>query len=222
MLARPGVLRPEHAHYAAELRHLADRNAALLRGLIDQLPSAGEPPPSLPLPLADPAAVLRNLTPLLTALAAVVATVSVTVPPSLPGTLLPAQALERILVNLVRNAAQAIERSHAIERCQNAAPATIRIDLATQASGLQLTVEDDGPGMAILDAAAFLAPSPLPSGARHGLGHRIISELVTATKGTLTVHVRPGRGTRFVIRWPAGTGSIDTLASLSATGSSEV
>jgi hypothetical protein len=35
MLARPGVLRPEHAHYAAELRHLADRNSGLLCGLLD-------------------------------------------------------------------------------------------------------------------------------------------------------------------------------------------
>jgi nitrogen-specific signal transduction histidine kinase len=224
MLAVPGVLRPQHAHYAEELRHLADRSSSLVRGLIDRMPSASEPKPSAPVPLADPAAILRSFTPLLVAIAAPAAAVSVSMPTSLPGVRFPAEALERILVNLVRNAAQAIERSQAHPQTltQTLARGAIRIVLASPAEGLYLTVEDDGPGMSMLDAAAFISPlPPLPS-ARPGLGHHIISELVTATKGTLTVRVRPGRGTRFVILWPAGTGTSGTPASPSSTGSSEV
>lgn len=224
MLAVPGVLRPQHAHYAEELRHLADRSSSLVRGLIDRMPSASEPKSSLPVPLVDPAAILRSFTPLLAAIAAPAAAVSVTMPPSLPGVRFPAEALERILVNLVRNAAQAIERSQARShlRSQALAPGAIQIVLASSAKGLHLTVEDNGPGMPMLDAAAFLAPSPLLPGARHGLGHLIISELVTATKGTLTVRVRPGRGTRFVILWPVCTGTSGNPASPSSTGPSEV
>jgi signal transduction histidine kinase len=224
MLGRPGVLRPEHAHYAAELRHLADRSTSLMRGLIDAPTSATEPGEALPVSLADPAAVLRSLTPLLTAIAAPAASVRVTMPPSLPGTRLPAEALERILVNLVRNAAQAIERGHTRARSRDAAvvAGTIRIALTTQADSLHLTVEDNGPGLPILDAAAFLAPSPLPNGARHGLGHRIISELVTASGGTLTLRVRPGRGTRFRVVWPADAARQGSPASLSSTGPTEV
>jgi nitrogen-specific signal transduction histidine kinase len=223
MLALPGVLRPEHAHYAAELRHLAERSTSLMRALID--PPAAAAKATLPAPLADPAAVLRKFTPLLTAIAAPAAIVSVTMPPSLPGMRFPAEALERILVNLVRNATQAIERSHKQSRTGSRSasrPGTIRIALTAQAKRLQLTVEDNGPGMAMLDAASFLTPAPLLSGTRHGMGHRIISELVTATKGTLTVRVRPGRGTRFVILWPVCTRTSGTPASPFATGSSEV
>jgi C4-dicarboxylate-specific signal transduction histidine kinase len=137
-------------------------------------------------------------------------------PPSLPGVRFPAEALERILVNLVRNAAQAIERSQALVR------GAIQIVLASSAEGLHLTVEDNGPGMPMLDAAAFFAPSPVLPGALHGLGHRIISELVTATKGTLTVRVRPGRGTRFVILWPVCTDTSGNPASPFSAGPSEV
>jgi nitrogen-specific signal transduction histidine kinase len=230
MLARPGVLRPEHAHYAAELRHLAERSSGLMHGLIERLPSAPASELSPPAPLADPAAVLRSLSPLLSAIAAPAASVSVTMPPSLPGVRFPAEALERIMVNLVRNAAQAIERNPArsqmLSQTRNPAasvPAgTIRIALTAHANGLHLTVEDDGPGITLLDAAAFLAPSPLPHATRRGLGHRIISELVTATGGTLTVRVRPGRGTRFMVLWPAGGASACTPASPSSAGSSEV
>jgi signal transduction histidine kinase len=220
MLARPGVLRPEHAHYAKELRHLAQRSSVFMRGLID--PLAAKADPSLAVPLTDPAAVLRSLSPLLSAIAAPVASVRVTVPTSLPHISIPAESLERILINLVRNAAQAIERSQAEAQALPVTPGTVRIALTAQANNLRLTVDDNGPGMTMIDAAAFLAPSPLLPGARRGLGHRIISELVKASGGTLTVRVRPGRGTRFVILWPAGSPRACTPAVISLTGISEV
>jgi signal transduction histidine kinase len=42
----------------------------------------------------------------------------------------------------------------------------------------------------------------LPLGAKHGLGHRIIHELATASSGQLSIQVRPGHGTTFCLIWP--------------------
>ncbi len=211
LLARPGVLRPEHQHYVSELRLLAERSANLMRSLLIQLPdvlgtdptkSIHAVPTSRPTG-ADPAAILREIAPLLTAIASPSATVAVKVPRSLPPIAFPSENLERIIVNLIRNAAQAIEFANSSDRSlEERQPGHIRIALATVASHLHLTVEDNGPGMPVATAAAFLSPSTLPKGAQRGLGHHIVHQLVSSSGGTLTVRVRPGRGTTFCIKWP--------------------
>jgi nitrogen-specific signal transduction histidine kinase len=140
------------------------------------------------------------------------ACVSVRSPATLPPTALSVEALERITVNLVRNAAEAIrtQRLHGSPRTASpgaawpaARPAgQIRVALAIVAGRLQLTVEDDGPGVPPAIAAAFLQPRPLPAHTSRGLGHRIVHELVTSTGGQLSLRVRPGKGTAFCIKWP--------------------
>lgn len=208
LLSAPGVLRPEHTHYVTELRQLAERSDRLVQKLLtassSPQPHPGTPPPvaaappSLPAP--DAAHTLRELEPLLAAIVGASATVSCKAPRSLPTPPLPAETLERIVVNLVRNAAQAIE-------CSPPRPSGghIRVSLATVAGHLRLTVEDNGPGMPVTTAACFLSPSPLPGNARRGLGHRIVHELVTGSGGTLSLRVRPGRGTIVSIQWPVPT-----------------
>ena len=215
LLRVPGVLRPEHLHYATELSLISDRSSALIQRLLRT--SAGMPPASsLPTkppasspheaPLSDAAnhaSILRNLTPVLQNIAAGAAQVSVTCPATLPPLDFTSDILERITVNLVRNAAEAIR----IQRRRTNSPISphdgeIRVSLAIDGRQLLLTVEDNGPGMPPATAAKFLRPSPLPSGATHGLGHRIVRELATATDGQLAIRVLPGRGTVFSIRWP--------------------
>jgi signal transduction histidine kinase len=211
LLARPGVLRPEHQHYVSELRLLAERSANLMRSLLIQLPTspgsdATRKIHAVPSPAstgADPAAVLREIAPLLTAIASPSAAVAVKAPRSLPPLAFPVENLERIIVNLVRNAAQAIEFANSSDRSfEERQPGRIRIALATVAGHLHLTVEDNGSGMPVATAAAFLSPSTLPKGAQRGLGHHIVHQLVSSSGGTLTVRVRPGRGTTFCIKWP--------------------
>jgi anti-sigma regulatory factor (Ser/Thr protein kinase) len=208
LLASPGVLRPEHQHYITELRQLAGRSAMLIRTL---LASAPRPDPALiadpiqsvgaPVPPVTPnaAAMLRDIEPLLSAIAGQSVTVTCKAPRSIATPAFPAETLERILVNLVRNAAQAIEQAEPRRH------GNIRIALATVSGRLRLTVEDNGPGMPVTTAAAFLSPSPLPKGAMRGLGHRIVHELVTASGGELTLRVRNGRGTTVTILWPVPT-----------------
>lgn len=227
LLARPGVLSPEHSHYATELRDLADRGSRLMRNLIPQIPAGAVASSTQPLAAAtdpasiDPAQALYELEPVLVAIAAPHAAVSIATG-RVPLVRFASQDFERILVNLVRNASQAIERSSTRETLGSG---DIRIALFHHESDLTLTVEDNGPGMPVGAAAAFLSPAPLPPGASRGLGHRIVNELVTATGGTLSVRVRPGRGTCFVVTWPLHNAAISKLASpvsLASAGFSEV
>jgi anti-sigma regulatory factor (Ser/Thr protein kinase) len=208
LLGAPGVLRAEHRHYAEELSLIAARSTALIARLLqssspnavalaqpDAEPGrAAEPATSRP---ASTAAVLRNLAPVLERIAAGAARVTVSTPATVPAVEVPAEALERIVVNLVRNAAEAIRSSREGSR----GAGQIRIALEVFAGALRLTVEDNGPGMPPAVAAAFLRPAPLPAGATRGLGHRIVHELAASTGGQLSIRVRPGRGSIFCIRW---------------------
>jgi signal transduction histidine kinase len=215
LLARPGVLRPEHQHYVSELRLLAERSAQLMRNLLIQLPRHADSPkgkfPRTPASLAtaaDPAATLREIAPLLTAIASPSATVTVKTPRSLPAITFPAENFERIVVNLIRNAAQAIEFANSSDRPFEARQhGRIRVAISTVAGHLHLTVEDNGPGMPVATAAAFLSPAKLPRGTQRGLGHHIVHQLVTSSGGTMSLRVRPGQGTTFCIKWPVSDAS---------------
>jgi signal transduction histidine kinase len=206
LLGSPGVLRSEHRHYASELDLISSRSSALIRRMLQHLPEQhafpGQPQslaPSPSQPSSDPADVLRTLAPVLQRIAAGSA-LSVSAPPSLHNLDLPAESLERIVVNLVRNAAEAM-RNHS--HCfTDAETPHIEVALTVAAGRAQLTVEDNGPGMPPAVASAFLRPAPLPRGAVRGLGHLIVHELATASHGVLSIRVRPGRGTVFCIKWP--------------------
>jgi signal transduction histidine kinase len=234
-----GVLRPEHQHYATELRLISDRSSDLIQRL---LAGPAPPPPepaqpgtaaqlSLPpellhrrntrasdaLPAApNHAAMLRNLAPVLERIAAGAAHVTVVTPVSIPSLDFPSEVIERITVNLVRNAAEAMRIQQA-----SAPPSTlpsseeIHVTLCVDDGCLQLTVADNGPGMPPPIAAAYLQPLPLPLGATRGLGHRIVHELVNASAGKLSIRVHPGLGTTFCLKWPISTQPAADSTSLS-------
>ena len=197
LLNAPGVLRPEHVHYARELRQLSQRSHAMIGRLLHEGSHKAIRTGSAPMNAAD---VLKLLTPLLQSIASPHAKVSVEMPKRLPRLPFAAEVLERIIVNLARNAATALQK-------HGADSARIRIALSTETRKavryVRLTVTDNGPGMSMGSAASFLKPRPLPAGATHGLGHRIVQELVTTTGGNLCITVSPGRSTTVQIDWPA-------------------
>jgi signal transduction histidine kinase len=231
LLNAPGVLRPEHRHYATELSLISNRSSELIRRLLS-LPvapapepaetGASTPPSTSPIltfpntfPDAFPnqetsnaaatnhASALRNLAPILQSIATGAATVSVICPISLPPLDFSSEILERITVNLVRNAAEAIRAHRSAAHLSAQSPlGEIHVTLALVAGRVQLTVADNGPGMPPAIAAAYLQPRPLPQGATHGFGHRIVHELAAASAGQLSIRVRPGLGTVFCLKWP--------------------
>jgi len=225
LLKVPGVLRPEHQHYATELCLISNRSAALIRRLLvspatpalnPALPSNAErllapmlfhrrPERTSDALAATPshAVTLLALAPVLERIAAGAASVVVTCPTSLPPLNFPSEIIERITVNLVRNAAEAIRRGQPrASSVPFSPPGQIRVTLAVIDAHLQLTVEDNGPGMSPTNVEAYLHPEPLPVGANHGLGHLIVHELTTASDGRLSIRVRPGQGTAFCLKWP--------------------
>jgi signal transduction histidine kinase len=226
LLKVPGVLRPEHQHYATELSLISNRSAELIRRLlvtpvasIHNVPSfstdAASVRPSKSFHrrsartsdflanTSNHSAMLLSLTPVLRRIAAGAAEVIVTCQISLPPLGFPSEIVERITVNLVRNAVEAIRRQQArAPSVPLAPPGQIRVTLAVIDCRLKLTVEDNGPGMSPTNVEAYLHPEPLPTGANHGLGHRIVHELAAASEGQFSIRVRPGQGTAFCFTWP--------------------
>lgn len=205
LLDMPGVLRPEHVHYARELRSLSQRSSALIDRLL-KTQAALRRPPSHEDPLC-PAKVLRDLTPLLRSLAAPQACLRVHAPARLPLLPFAPEDLERILVNLTRNAATALRNRPA--GIPGVAAIHIRLGLekspAEETPRLVLTFTDNAGGMPMQTAACFLKPAPVPPGARSGLGHRIVHELLESTRGNLAIHVVNGHSTTLRIDWAAST-----------------
>ena len=223
LLSVPGVLRPEHQHYATELRLISNRSADLIHRLLSPSASLHHAAPlseaaplkpqlfprrnqRIPDTVANTpnhAAMLLSLAPVLERIAAGAANVTVTCPNSLPPLNFPFEIIERITVNLVRNAAEAIRLLQAsASSIPLAPPGHIRVTLAVIAHRLQLTVQDNGPGMTPSNVEAYLNPQPLELGANHGFGHRIVHELATASDGQLSIQVLPGHGTTFSLNWP--------------------
>jgi len=125
LLSAPGVLKPEHRHYAEELRIVGTRSSALVVRLMLPSPAAGLPArgpagegkPVRPISLAvlNPArpVTLRTIVTRCSGMLGQVAggraiEVSYGAAASMP-VLVSEETVERVLVNLVRNAAAALE-----------------------------------------------------------------------------------------------------------------
>ena len=107
------------------------------------------------------------------------------------------ELLELLLVNLARNAVQYAQRS----------PVEVTIGVErTAKGGLQITVADNGPGMAPdiakrVFTAFFRAPSS--AGTRgSGLGLAICQKIMTLHRGSITVAQTGPDGTTFALRFP--------------------
>lgn len=172
LVSEPGVLAPEHGHFAAEIRSIAEASGQLVQRLAALTHPATAPPMVEPAesPIEDLAESVRHLGNLLSAIAGPVIELQIATLPCGGPLRLSEESLTRILVNLVRNAADAM-------------PTGGRIRITTQRSGGQsflwtvdqeellseeeaarmwgeivlgkdecapevlLTVEDDGPGI---------------------------------------------------------------------------
>lgn len=102
--------------------------------------------------------------------------------------------IEQVLLNLIRNAAQA-------------GRGPLRIVLSTtEADGeVQLVVEDDGPGISAEALPHIFDPfyTTRVNRGGTGLGLTICHRIVRDHGGTIQVHSVPGQGTRFTISLPA-------------------
>jgi signal transduction histidine kinase len=302
LLAVPGVLKPEHRHYAEEVRLLGSRSGALIERLMERvIPLLGEtaadgaglgagllqaeagcPAQAGARTPADrrdgdtemPAREMRaqempaqailvqavSLRSVVERCAGLLSRVAGGRPMELSfgaAAAVPVQVaeetVERILVNLVRNAAAALAgcplsggpgkdltgshgcaaegpamggggrsvlpgtqvsvRETSLDRLAGVAPGTIRIGVGLLADRVgearawpfrrvRLTVEDSGCGMTPEQLGWLLSSARGSTRGHHGIGFRVVRELVAASDGELKAMSAPGTGTRVQIEWP--------------------
>jgi signal transduction histidine kinase len=232
LLSMPGVLKPEHRKYPEELRHLGMRSQEmiehLMHSLAGQRSDAARDGHLLPQSSeqggddikrnaerrrtfqfnnrAQPVS-LRSVVERRSGLLSRVANgraIEVTYGPTADVPIRVAEeSVERILVNLVRNGSAAMGGEYAALRI-----AVGPLDGAVgdaQVWPLQcvrLVVEDSGCGMNSRQLEALLSGSgPVPRG-NHGIGFRVVRELVAASNGELRVASARGIGTRIQVEWP--------------------
>jgi signal transduction histidine kinase len=242
LLEEPGVLNERSRHLARELRlvtaaswrllekltrvelkgsgHFSGTAAWRSSPLVEALPGTqpigsrrtAEAKPSSPRGIEDLADELASNRNLLAALAGPGVTVRVRSTGGASAVRLNEEDLTRILVNLVRNSAEAMHGSGSIKialsECRD----------GNGAARARLTIEDSGPGIPEGDLDRVFekgfstshlpkgggAKNPKLSGGR-GLGLSIVRNLVAAAGGQITAGNCPTGGARMVIELPART-----------------
>lgn len=240
LLATPGVLTPEHCHYAPELAGIAEAATRIVERILTrattvsealpQIPAphplpASAPAPFAPAPVADAAAELRRLRPLLAAIAGSSVRLSVDTMPCPGLTALSVEDLTRVLVNLVRNAADAMPAGGRVRVTAQygdglsflTALNVAHAEKTTSAPRTVLvTVADNGPGIsAVLREQVFDAGFTTRDHAecpaigrdwltprRRGLGLNIVRSLVEAAGGAVRIAPEAACGARFEIILP--------------------
>ncbi len=221
LLAEPGVLSPEHRHFAAELKGVAEAASTLIgrmaRTGAGVHSTSGEPvfvreplrpqlarPRFVEEPGIDAGAMVEDCAGLLSAVAGPLVKVRIARDRSLGVPILEAEEMTRVLMNLVRNAGEAMPRGGEVS-------ITVRqgARFGTRSSVI-LLVKDNGPGIPAhalgqIFQAGFTskqAAGRWPASEHHGLGLAIVRELVESTGGSVRVTSGLGKGTTFELKLP--------------------
>lgn len=106
-----------------------------------------------------------------------------------------ATELTQVLMNLLTNAADAMDRSGTV---------TVTLDRLPAAAGLRLTIGDEGCGMDERVRQRLFEPffTTKPQGKGTGLGLAVVHGIVRGWRGSISVTSAPGRGTSFEITFP--------------------
>jgi signal transduction histidine kinase len=223
LLDEPGVLRPAHRHYVEELRMVA----ASGRRLVERLTGLRAQEFGIPREekttkvrsvlssdaIQDLATELQANRNLLAALAGPSVSLEILSNDSHVPVVLCSEDLTRILVNLVKNACEAMPMGGNIEVTLEPGPSFSDIAVTVPPYSVLLTVTDTGEGIPEADLNMIFEsgyttkvelredgnqwPNP-----HRGLGLAIVRSLVEDAGGTVNVESSIGQGTRFIIELP--------------------
>jgi signal transduction histidine kinase len=207
LLGMPGVLHEEHREYASELRMLSDRSWAMINRLVNH--ARGERPAKPAGEISTLPDVVDRCRGLLSRVAGRTVEISYGVGAFLP-VRVPVEAVERIVTNLVKNAAEAtpwvgaisIHIEGVIESVSEAsAPSANEGEKARRR--VVMTVQDRGCGMDQAAVRRLMQAGGISSVSGRGLGFRVVRELVTMSGGCLNVESQPEVGTSISVEWYA-------------------
>jgi len=198
LLAMPGVLHEEHREYASELRMLSDRSWAMIDRLVNHARPNRSSKTSSEMPaLPD---VVDRCKGLLSRVAGRTVETSYGVGAFQPVGV-PVEAVERILTNLVKNAAEATPWVGAI---------SIHVEGLTQREHktggevrhrVAMTVRDRGCGMDSAAVRRLMQTGGVARSNGRGLGFRVVRELVAMSGGCLKIESQPEVGTSVSVEW---------------------
>jgi two-component system cell cycle sensor histidine kinase/response regulator CckA len=240
LMEEPGILAPGQAQLAGQVTGLADAADHLFRrlsSLVRLAILASEANPA-EVEVSDLGRAVRQLRSLLSAVAGPSIDLQVECMPCAGHLRLTEESLTRILLNLVRNAADAMPTGGRIRI--TAQRGAVRSFLAAPAAGgsrdgggssdpaeetIVLCVDDDGPGIPreLLERVFEAGFSTCRGGGNwpevqhQGLGLSIVRQLVESAGGTIRAAHSPGRGARLQLELPL-TNVTPLLLSIGAPG----
>lgn len=127
----------------------------------------------------------------------------VALPEALPRVLGHGDALVQVLVNLLKNALDAVS----LPREGRTGPGLVTICVAAAGGNVLFSVGDDGPGLSRQEQERVFAPFHTTKSGQGGvgLGLAIAGDIIRAHGGSLTVDSSPGQGARFTVSLPTAT-----------------
>jgi len=190
LLSMPGVLHDEHREYAAELRQLSERSWAMIDRLVNHAQNVpgGE----------TGATVLLEVVERCRGLLGKIAGRKVEIVWNAGGfqsVNVPAEAVERIVTNLVKNAAEATPGDGVIL-------VSVKGLMADGVRRVVMTVSDAGCGMSEATMKALRGGEMSRADGR-GIGFSVVRELVAMSGGCLEIASEPGAGTSVSVEWIA-------------------
>ena len=200
LLAMPGVLNEEHREYATELRMLSDRSWEMINRLVNH--SRAGLPAKVQADISVLPDVIDRCRGLLSRVAGRTVEVSYGMGAFQP-VRVPVEAVERILTNLVKNAAEATPWVGAISIHVEGAVAQVEGEEDEAKRRVMMTVRDRGCGMDQAAVRRLMQTGGISSSDGRGLGFRVVRELTAMSGGCLNVESQPDVGTSISVEWDA-------------------
>ena len=198
LLALPGVLHEEHKEYANELRMLSDRSWAMIDRLVNHARAGRQTKAQGEFSVLPD--VVDRCQGLLSRVAGRTVEISYGVG-AFQAVKVPVESVERILTNLVKNAAEATPWVGAISIHVESVLYEAENEGEELRRQVVMTVKDRGCGM---DQAAVLRLMQTGGGSSangRGLGFRVVRELVAVSGGVLSIESQAGIGTSISMDW---------------------
>ncbi len=127
--------------------------------------------------------------------------ISMEVTPTIPLTQADSRQIHTALLKLIENAQQAISESRKGGK--------IIIEVKARGEDIEITVTDDGPGIAEENVSMIFTPFFTTEKYRTGLGLSICNEIAKAHGGKVEVKTERGEGASFIITLPIIKGSVE-------------
>jgi signal transduction histidine kinase len=200
LLAMPGVLHEEHREYASELRMLSDRSWVMINRLVNHsragLPVKAQAEISVLLYVVD------RCQGLLSRVAGRTVEFSYGVGAFQP-VRVSVEAVERIVTNLVKNAAEATPWVGAISIHIEGVVEKPEDEGEEARRRVVMMVRDRGCGMDQAAVRRLMQAGGISSANGRGLGFRVVRELVAMSGGCLNIESQPEVGTSISVEWYA-------------------